>query len=112
MSCPSAGFFQEGCSAARRIVALKIIYVNAAARVDFKGGIVCRPGIFGLGVADGVYMWKTKGIDSGLFSRTLMSSARENVKTGMNDVVKCESPPRISCQTPTQFECNLSWTSR
>lgn len=49
-----------------------------------------RPGVFGLGVADGVYMWKTKGIDSGLFSRTLMSSARESVKTGMNDVVKCK----------------------
>ena len=38
-------------------------------------------------------MWKTKGIDSGLFSRTLMSSARESVKTGMNDIVKCESLP-------------------
>ena len=55
--------------------------------------VLRRPGIFGLGVADGVYMWKAKGIDSGLFSRTLMSSARQNVKTGMNDVVKCKWLP-------------------
>ena len=58
-----------------------------------KGSSLYRPGVFGLGVADGVYMWKTKGIDSGLFSRTLMSSARESVKTGMSDVVKRELLP-------------------
>ena len=54
----------------------------------------CRPGIFGLGVADGVYMWKTKGIDSGLFSRTLMATAREGVASGTDDVVRCE--PAVS----------------
>ena len=47
-----------------------------------------RRGIYGLGVADGVYMWKTKGIDSGVFSRTLMSKARSEVERGIVDVLK------------------------
>jgi protein phosphatase PTC7 len=34
-------------------------------------------GIVALGVADGVYMWKTKGIDAGEYSRGLMSASRE-----------------------------------
>jgi len=34
-------------------------------------------GIVALGVADGVYMWKTKGIDAGEYSRRLMSACRE-----------------------------------
>ena len=55
--------------------------------------IFCRPGIFGLGVADGVYMWKTKGIDSGVFSRTLMGSALKGLADGMDDVVKRYPPP-------------------
>lgn len=29
----------------------------------------CSNGIYALGVADGVYMWREKGIDAGLFSR-------------------------------------------
>ena len=41
----------------------------------------------GLGVADGVYMWKTKGIDAGLFSRTLMSAAHSEVEGGNGDAL-------------------------
>lgn len=33
-------------------------------------------GVLGLGVADGIYMWKTQGIDSGAFSRQLMAEAQ------------------------------------
>ena len=29
----------------------------------------CSNGIYALGVADGVYMWKEQGIDAGAFSR-------------------------------------------
>lgn len=47
-----------------------------------------RNGIFGMGVADGVYMWKEVGIDSGTFSRTLMETARHMVQAGCEDVYK------------------------
>ncbi|KAK9837982.1 hypothetical protein WJX74_008994 [Apatococcus lobatus] len=46
-----------------------------------------RPGISGLGVADGVYMWKEQGIDSGRFSKSLMSSALQAVRQGAHDVL-------------------------
>ncbi|BDA46553.1 Protein phosphatase PTC7 homolog fig at C-terminar half [Coccomyxa sp. Obi] len=45
-------------------------------------------GTFALGVADGVYMWKQQGIDSGLFSRSLMAYARQAVLEGERDPVK------------------------
>lgn len=51
-----------------------------------------RNGIYGLGVADGVYMWKTQGIDSGVFSRTLMEAARATVEAGEVDVLKGAAP--------------------
>ena len=41
----------------------------------------------GLGVADGVYMWKTQGIDAGLYSRTLMTAARSAVEGGNSDAL-------------------------
>ena len=41
----------------------------------------------GLGVADGVYMWKTQGIDAGLYSRTLMTAARSAVEGGNGDAL-------------------------
>lgn len=41
----------------------------------------------GLGVADGVYMWKTQGIDAGLYSRTLMTAARSEVEGGNGDAL-------------------------
>ncbi|KAK9806298.1 hypothetical protein WJX72_009199 [[Myrmecia] bisecta] len=47
-----------------------------------------RNGIYGLGVADGVYMWRTQGIDAGLFSRDLMQTARSAIENGKTDVLK------------------------
>ncbi|KAK3239312.1 hypothetical protein CYMTET_50753 [Cymbomonas tetramitiformis] len=38
--------------------------------------------ITGIGVADGVYMWRMKGIDAGLFSRALMTRSAESVAKG------------------------------
>ena len=32
-----------------------------------------------LGVADGVYMWRWKGVDAGLYSRALLREAAEDV---------------------------------
>lgn len=40
-----------------------------------------------MGVADGVYMWKTQGIDAGLFSRKLMATARREVEHGSADAL-------------------------
>lgn len=44
--------------------------------------------MFGMGVADGVYMWKEQGIDSGAMSRALMESAQHMVQAGCEDVLK------------------------
>ena len=41
-----------------------------------------------MGVADGVYMWKELGIDSGTMSRTLMETAMHLVQAGVEDVVQ------------------------
>jgi hypothetical protein len=49
-----------------------------------RGG---RGGVVGLGIADGVYMWKTQGIDAGLFSRALMDTARREVEGGAADAL-------------------------
>lgn len=45
-------------------------------------------GGLGVGVADGVYMWKQQGIDSGLFSRSLMRYAKQALKDGVTNPVK------------------------
>lgn len=45
-----------------------------------------------MGVADGVYMWKEMGIDSGTMSRTLMETAMHMVQAGCEDVVQSEEP--------------------
>ena len=71
----------------------------------------------GLGVADGVYMWKTQGIDAGLYSRTLMTAARSAVEGGNGDALAgaqcglcssrvCEA---ASClpNLPRSSSCNL-----
>jgi len=42
--------------------------------------------LFGMGVADGVYMWRDKGIDSGLMSQALMEKAMHMVEGGTEDV--------------------------
>ncbi|EFJ45028.1 hypothetical protein VOLCADRAFT_64171 [Volvox carteri f. nagariensis] len=44
--------------------------------------------VLGMGVADGVYMWRERGIDSGDFSRALMRLARDSVMAGNVDVVR------------------------
>ncbi|KAI8470187.1 MAG: Serine/threonine protein phosphatase [Monoraphidium minutum] len=47
-----------------------------------------RNNIFGMGVADGVYMWKEQGIDSGAMSRALMETSMHMVQAGCEDVLK------------------------
>lgn len=44
--------------------------------------------VFGMGVADGVYMWKEQGIDSGTMARTLMETCQHMVAAGCEDVFK------------------------
>lgn len=44
--------------------------------------------IVGMGVSDGVYMWRLQGIDAGLFSQQLMQSAAETINTGASDAPK------------------------
>ena len=51
-----------------------------------------RNGGLGVGVADGVYMWKQQGIDSGLFSRSLMRYAKQALKDGVSNPVKGAGP--------------------
>lgn len=46
--------------------------------------------MFGMGVADGVYDWRDKGIDPSKFSQLLMSMSYNMVKAGYDDVVKGE----------------------
>lgn len=48
---------------------------------------LCR-NVFGMGVADGVYMWKELGIDSGTMARTLMETCQHMVAAGCEDVYK------------------------
>lgn len=43
--------------------------------------------MLGLGVSDGVYMWRNRGIDAGVFSRSLMLSAKNAVEYGQSDVL-------------------------
>ena len=38
--------------------------------------------VFGMGIADGVYLWREKGIDAGEYSRMLMQSASEALRSG------------------------------
>lgn len=49
---------------------------------------MCRRGIIGMGVADGVYQWREKGIDAGDFSRLLMHTSLQAVEEGQSDVFK------------------------
>eukprot|EP00887_Chlorella_sp_A99_P001051 scaffold14.g1051.t1 len=43
-------------------------------------------GIYALGVADGVYMWREQGIDAGAFSRRMMEFCRQSIEMGQTDV--------------------------
>lgn len=47
-----------------------------------------RNGIYALGVADGVYEWRTSGIDAGAYSRALMEYCRQAVELGTTDVLR------------------------
>lgn len=49
-------------------------------------------GLFALGVADGVYSWRSQGIDSGEYSRALLREVRELVQAGHTDVLSSMSP--------------------
>lgn len=43
-----------------------------------------------MGVSDGVYAWREKGIDAGAFSQKLMEYARLSVSMGTTDVLRGE----------------------
>lgn len=47
-----------------------------------------RNGIFAAGIADGVYAWRSVGIDAGTFSRQLMEYCRQAVELGTTDVLR------------------------
>lgn len=47
-----------------------------------------RNGVFGMGIADGVYDWRNKGIDPSKFSQELMDVSYNMVKAGCDDVVR------------------------
>jgi protein phosphatase PTC7 len=51
-----------------------------------------------MGVADGVYMWKELGIDSGTMARTLMETSLHMVAAGCEDVFKgITTAGRLGC---------------
>ena len=41
----------------------------------------------GLGVADGVYMWRDQGIDAGALARKLMTTSKDTIDSGVVDVL-------------------------
>lgn len=45
-------------------------------------------GVWALGVADGVFAWRTVGIDAGIFSKQLMEYCRQAVELGTIDVLR------------------------
>lgn len=55
--------------------------------------------VYGFGVADGVYMWREQGIDSGVFSRTLMETSQHMVEAGYSDVLKVAQIARRKAQS-------------
>ena len=42
-------------------------------------------GLFGMGVADGVYAWRAHDIDSGELSRALMEKCKQMIQDGTED---------------------------
>jgi len=53
--------------------------------------------VFGMGVADGVYAWREKGIDPGIFSYYLMDQAYHSVRMGYDDVYRGGAPFLLWC---------------
>ena len=49
-----------------------------------------QTGIFGLGVADGVYMWRNQNIDAGALARKLTSTCQGVIDGGAVDVLTGE----------------------
>lgn len=39
-----------------------------------------------MGVADGVHSWREKGIDSGIYTKTLMNTVYDLIHSGHDDV--------------------------
>lgn len=69
----------------------------------------CR-NVFGMGVADGVYMWKELGIDSGTMARTLMETCQHMVAAGCEDVYKGAALGVARLQTDEHACCEQqSW---
>jgi len=62
------------------------VVFDSACLVDCPRCSTCN--LFGMGVADGIYMWRKLGIDSGEMSRTLMEKCREKIAGGTEDVFK------------------------
>lgn len=77
-----------GCMAVPHPTKMKNEGARAVLRKDFgyageDAYFACtHKNISGIGVADGVYMWRMKGIDAGLFSRALMSRSSESIAKG------------------------------
>lgn len=64
--------------------------------------------VFGMGVADGVYMWKELGIDSGTMARTLMETCQHMVAAGSEDVYKSECLMTAATPATLLFTATLS----
>jgi protein phosphatase PTC7 len=56
---------------------------------------------YGMGVADGVYMWSEHGIDAGQFSKSLMNVAQEEV---LNDVSSVSEVMKTAAERAKQNE--------
>lgn len=55
-----------------------------------------------MGVSDGVYAWREKGIDAGLYSQKLMEYARLSVSMGTTDVLR--GTDLDNCQMPVGWD--------
>lgn len=53
--------------------------------------------LFGMGVADGIYMWREMGIDAGRMSRELMSQCKSMIEADNVDVFKGTELPIYTC---------------
>lgn len=59
--------------------------------------------MLGLGVSDGVYMWRNQGIDAGVFSRSLMLSAKNAIEYGQTDVLNGDALSAKSAAASSTF---------
>ena len=82
-----------------------VLRVGAAGAVGQQAVHACRQGLMGLGVADGVYEWREKGVDAGEFSRLLMHTALDTIEGGQPDVLKGEAGLRASGKQREHKQC-------